>query len=201
MRTPLLLLLFAFLLPACSSNGYLDPDDDDTAADDDMADDDAADDDVADDDSNAGDDAQAAMNNLTGWTVAGCGQVTVFAASGHGTVDLTFEAAILPADFNDTPLDFEQDYEFPNPVGGSLTVRSGENLGTDQCGGAGSPTVDDYYSAETGTLTLTLQRGPQDSINQTRAQLSFQGVTLLQVAGGETITVPDVTLAEVVVGS
>jgi len=164
-------------------------------------DDDAADDDVADDDSNAGSDMQAVVDNLAGWTVSGCGQVTVYAVSGHGTADITFEAAIPAEDFNDTPLDFDQDYEFPNPVGGSLTVRSGENLGTDQCGGGGSPTVDDYYSAESGTLTLMLQRGPQDSIDQTRAQLSFQGVTLMQVGGGETVTVPDVTLAEVAVGS
>jgi len=164
-------------------------------------DDDAADDDVADDDSDLGGDVQAIVDNLPGWSAAGCGQVTVYAVSGHGTVDLTFEAAIEAGDFNDTPLNFDQDYEFPSPVGGSLTVRSGENLGTDQCGGGGSPTVEDYYSAETGTLTLTLTRGPQDSIDQTRAQLSFDGVTLQQVGGGVTVTVPDVTLAEVIVGS
>ena len=83
MRTPLLLLLFAFLLPACSSDGYLDLDDDDTAADDDMADDDAADDDddvadddVADDDVAADDDTDPCESGICELTVisaeAGC---------------------------------------------------------------------------------------------------------------------------------
>jgi len=187
-RTPLLVLLLALLF-GCGDNistsgGGQHSDDDDSSVSDD-------------DDAGPGDEVQGALNNISGWAADGCGQVTVWAVSGHGTVDLNLEANL---DLNELDYPHNENYEYPF-VGAALTVRAGENLGTDLCTAApGTPTVDDYYSVQSGSLTLYLDKAPQEPISQTRARLEFTGVELQRVGGSEAVTIPNVTLPEVIVG-
>lgn len=150
-----------------------------------------------DDDTLPGDEVQGALNNITGWAADGCSQVTVWAVSGHGTVDLSLEANL---NLNELDYPHSEQYEYPF-VGAALTVRGGENLGTDLCTTTpGTPTVEDYYSVQSGSLTLYLDKSPQEPISQTRARLEFSNVELQRVGGSEIVTIPNVTLPEVVVG-
>jgi len=182
--TTALLLLFGCGDNISTSGGGQHSDDDDSAAGDD-------------DDTLPGDEVQAALSNITGWAADGCSQVTVYAVSGHGTVDLSLEANL---DLDDLDYPHSEHYEYPF-VGAVLTVRAGENLGTDLCTSTpGTPTVDDYYSVQSGSLTLYLDKTPQEPISQTHARLEFTDVELQRVNGSETVTIPNVTLPEVIVG-
>ncbi len=177
--------------PYSTSGGGINDDDDD------VADDDTGDDDT--DDTVTAEDVQAALGNITGWAADGCSQVIVFAVSGHGTVDLTFEANLDLATIAIPPAHTEH-YDLPGP-GAVLSVRAGADLGTDRCTASpGTPTVTDNYSVQSGTVSLNLDRGQQQSIDQTSATLDLAGVTLQRVGGSEVVTVPDVTLGPITVG-
>jgi hypothetical protein len=181
---PIVMLLFGCGDNISTSGGGQHSDDDDSSVSDD-------------DDSLPGDEVQGALDNITGWAANGCSQVTVWAVSGHSTVDLSLEANL---DLNDLDYPHDEQYEYPF-VGAVLTVRSGEDLGTDVCTATpGTPTVNDYYSVQSGSLTLYLDKAPQEPISQTRARLEFTNVELQRVGGSETVTIPNMTLPEVVVG-
>jgi hypothetical protein len=165
--------------------------------DDDTADDDTGDDDT--DDTVTADDVQSALDNVSGWAADGCSQVIIYAVSSHSTVDLTFEANLDLASIEIPPA-HDEHYDIPGP-GAVLSVRAGGDLGTDRCTASpGTPTITDNYSVQSGTVTLTLDRGPQQPIDQTTATIEFAGVTLQRVGGSEVVTMPDATFGGINVG-
>ena len=195
-RSLLPLLALALLLPGCPdqfSTTPVGPGDDD---DDDSADDD---DDVGDDDTGVSvAQVQAALDNISGWpTLGGCSQVTVFGANGSETVELKFTANV---DLGSEDMPFIDDYDLPGP-GASLSLRSGSDMGTSICTSEpGTPQVQDNYSVQSGGVHLVLDRSGGEPVSQTAAIVSFDGITFERVGGGETVTIPDVSLPAVTVG-
>ena len=194
-RNLLPVLALALLLPGCPDQftttpvGPGDDDDDDSADDDDVGDDDTGVS-VA--------QVQAALDNISSWpTLGGCSQITVFGANGSETVELKFTANV---DLGSEDMPFIDDYDLPGP-GASLSLRSGADMGTSICTATpGTPQVQDNYSVQSGGIHLVLDRNGGEPVSQTAAIVSFDAVTFERVGGGETVTIPDISLPVVTVG-